>query len=93
MILDYRLPHGKIMFQNALAHTLANNSDFKYYMDFAGQGGLTYQITRDKNYRDLLVNALEAEYNFGSLKTELALLAFLQRQTHRRAVRRPRGQL
>ncbi len=40
VILDYRLPHGKIIFQNALAHTLANNSDFKYYMDFAGQGGL-----------------------------------------------------
>jgi TonB-dependent receptor len=73
VILDYRLPHGKILFQNALAHTLANNSDFKYRMDFAGGEGMVYTITRDKNYRDLLVNALEAEYEFGSLKTELAL--------------------
>lgn len=71
--LDYRLPHGKIVFQSALAHTLANNSDFKYYMDLAGQGGLSYQVSRDKNYRDLLVNAVEAEYDFGPLKTELVL--------------------
>jgi hypothetical protein len=90
VILDYRLPHGKILFQNALAHTLANNSDFKYRMDFAGGEGMVYTITRDKNYRDLLVNALEAEYEFGSLKTELALS---HSYSDKRAVRRPRGQL
>jgi TonB-dependent receptor len=73
VILDYRLPHGKIMFQNALAHTIANNIDYKYGMDFTVTSGLTYTIGRDKNYRDLLVNALQAEYNFGPLKTELTL--------------------
>ena len=73
VILDYRLPHGKIVLQNALAHTLANNADLKYYMDFTVSSGLTYTLSRDKNSRNLLINSLQAEYNFGALKTELTL--------------------
>ena len=73
VILDYRLPHGKIIFQNALAHTLADNVDYKYTMDFTTTSGMSYTLSRDKNYRDLLVNALSAEYSFGALKTELSL--------------------
>jgi TonB-dependent receptor len=73
VLLDYRLPHGKILFQNALAHTRANNIDYKYYMDFTVLSGLTYTLTRDDNHRNLLVNSLQAEYDFGALKTELTL--------------------
>jgi len=73
VILDYTLPHGKIMFQNALARTLADDIDYKYYMDFTVLNGLTYTLSRDKNYRDLVINALQTEYNFGPVKTELTL--------------------
>jgi TonB-dependent receptor len=73
VILDYVFPHGKIIFQNALAHTLADNVDLKYNMDFSVLSGLTYTLTRDKNSRNLLVNSLQSEYNFGALKTVLTL--------------------
>jgi TonB-dependent receptor len=73
VILDYQLPHGKISFQNTLAHTLADSVDHMYRMDFTILNGLSYTLTRDKYNRNLLVNALQAEYNFGPLKSELTL--------------------
>jgi TonB-dependent receptor len=73
VILDYVLPHGKLILQNTLAHNLADNTDYKYYMDFTILDGLNYTLSRDKNYRNLLVNALQAEYSFGAVRTELTL--------------------
>jgi TonB-dependent receptor len=70
--LDYVLPHGKIVLQNTLAHTVNDLTAYRYYLDFAANA-LTYTLNRDKNNRELLINALQTEYNFGTVKAEFTL--------------------
>ena len=72
VILDYVLPHGKLILQNTLAHTLSDNTNYMYLMDFT-QNALTYTLNRDKYNKELLINAFQAEYYFGSVKTEFTL--------------------
>jgi len=72
IILDYVLPKGKLILQNTIAHT---NNDLARYRDILDlyETKRTYTVTRDIHSKNLLINALQAEYTFGSVKTELGL--------------------
>jgi TonB-dependent receptor len=72
LILDYKLPKGKIVLQNTYAQTLNDNSFFTntYNLNVTRAD---YKIIRDKFAKDLLINALQSEYNFGNIKAELSL--------------------
>jgi TonB-dependent receptor len=72
LILDYQLPKGKIILQNTLTHNINDNTAYRLDMNLAGND-VTYSISRDKYERDLMINALQTEYNFGPLKSELSL--------------------
>ena len=72
LILDYKLPHGSIMMQNTVSKAIYNNATNNYQFDFANNR-IVYSLSRDKNDKILLINGLQAEYNFGSIKGELTL--------------------
>ncbi len=72
LILDYRLPHGKIVFQNTYASTLSDNTTFRNTLNF-DVTRIDYSIFRDKYGKDLMINALQGEYTFGDIKTELTV--------------------
>lgn len=72
LILDYVLPDGKIIFQNTYANNLSNNTAYRNIYGFDNTQA-QYGITRDKYGKDLMINALQAEYNLGDIKTELSL--------------------
>ncbi|MCL5020392.1 MAG: TonB-dependent receptor, partial [Bacteroidetes bacterium] len=75
LILDYSLPRGKITLQNTLTRNLNDNIDYEYLAGLAGQqtGLLNFTVGRDKFNRDLDVNALEVENDFGLVKVDLTL--------------------
>ena len=73
IILDYKLPHGKIVFQNTFAYTF---SDYRHYtntMNLNSTPTVNYTMFRDRFGKDLLVNSLQADNLFGDLKVELGL--------------------
>jgi len=72
VILDYKLPNGKIVLQNTLAHTVNDMARYRTEYDFA-ENSLFFTLNRDKHNKELLINALQTEYNFGNIKTELSL--------------------
>jgi TonB-dependent receptor len=72
LILDYVLPHGKIVFQNTYAHTLTNNIGFSTQLQF-NPNTVTYSALRNKFGKDLYINALQGEYTIGDVKAELTL--------------------
>jgi TonB-dependent receptor len=72
LILDYRLPHGSLLLQNTLSQGAYNMATFNNQFDFTGNR-IVYSISRDKNFKNLMVNALQTEYNFGDIKSELTL--------------------
>lgn len=72
VILDYQLPKGKIMLQNTLAHTVNDIARYRTEYDFS-ENSLFFTLNRDKHNKELLINALQAEYNFGNIKSELSL--------------------
>ncbi|MEG8946579.1 TonB-dependent receptor [Rosettibacter firmus] len=72
VVIDYKLPNGKIFLQNTLAHTVNDMARYRTEFDFA-ENSLFYTLNRDKHNKELLINALQAEYNFGKFKTELSL--------------------
>jgi TonB-dependent receptor len=72
ILLDYKLPNGKIKLQNTVSNAIYDNASYNTQFDLAGSR-IIYSLNRDKNDKKLLVNALEAEYNFGNLKGELTL--------------------
>ena len=72
IILDYILPHGKIILQNTYAHNISDDASFIDQLHFDATD-LTYSIFRDKYNKDLMINALQTEYNFGDIKAELNL--------------------
>ncbi len=81
IVFDYLFPEGKIIFQNSLSHNANDLADYRTVLNFSQNLG-TYSLFRDKNKRDLLINALSAEYNFGRLKAELSLShSFSQKKT------------
>jgi TonB-dependent receptor len=60
LILDYKLPDGKIMLQNTISQGINDNASQNTQLDFA-------------NNRVIIANALQTEYNLGYVKTELTL--------------------
>ena len=72
LILDYKLPNGKIMLQNTVSNVVYDNATHNYQYDFGGNR-IVYSLSRDKNEKILLANALQTEYKFGSINTELTL--------------------
>ena len=73
IILDYKLPNGKIVMQNTLAHTSANTSHYINNMTISGVPTVGYTISRNIYGKDLMVNSLQADNTFGDLKVELGL--------------------
>ena len=73
IILDYKLPHGKIILQNTIAHTSANTAHYTNTMTLQGVPAVGYTISRNIYGKDLLVNSLQADNTFGDLKVELSL--------------------
>ena len=72
LLLDYKLPNGIIKVQNTFSKVIYDNASYNTQFDLAGSR-IIYSLNRDKNDKKLLINALEAEYNFGNLKAELTL--------------------
>ncbi|MCL5021592.1 MAG: TonB-dependent receptor plug domain-containing protein, partial [Bacteroidetes bacterium] len=56
VILDYALPHGKILLQNTLPRNLNDNIDYEYLAGLQGQqtGYLSFTVARNKYDRDLV---------------------------------------
>jgi TonB-dependent receptor len=72
LILDYVLPHGKVVFQNTYAHNITDNASMLNVLDL-NLTELTYSIFRDKYGKDLWMNSLQSEYYFGDIKAEFRL--------------------
>ena len=73
LILDYKLPNGKIILQNTLAHTFADNRHYINRLNFSGTSQVFYTMFRERYGKDLYVNSLQAENNFGDLKAQVSL--------------------
>ena len=72
VIIDYVLPHGKILFSNTFANNLSDNTTFRNRLDLE-ETVVGYTLSRDKYGKALMINALQGEYTFGDLKAELSL--------------------
>ncbi|MCB0753129.1 MAG: carboxypeptidase-like regulatory domain-containing protein, partial [Ignavibacteriae bacterium] len=72
LILDYKLPNGKIVLQNTYAGNFTDQRNNIMSLDFDGTN-VHYTIDRNKFGRDLWINALQAENNFGDFKVEASL--------------------
>jgi TonB-dependent receptor len=70
IILDYLLPHGKVVLQNTYAHNLNNNITYQLSLQFDPNNVITYNAFRNKYARDIYINALQTEYSFGEVKAE-----------------------
>jgi TonB-dependent receptor len=69
LILDYVLPHGKLILQNTYAHNISDNTSYINQLHFDATE-FDYSIFRNKFNKDLMINALQTEYNFGDVKAE-----------------------
>jgi TonB-dependent receptor len=72
LIMDYKLPNGKIVLQNTYAGNLTDQRNNRIGLDFGGTA-VHYTVDRNKFGRDLWINALQAENNFGDIKLEASL--------------------
>jgi TonB-dependent receptor len=70
IILDYVLPHGKIVMQNTYAHNLNNNITYQEQLFISPNNYIDYHALRNKYGRDIYMNALQGEYYFGDVKAE-----------------------
>ena len=72
LILDYRLPNGKIVFQNTYAGNVTDQLNNYTSINFTNNQVL---FTPDRSLygKDLWINALQAENNFGDIKAALSL--------------------
>jgi TonB-dependent receptor len=72
IILDYKLPDGKILLQNTISKGINDNATHNTQLDLQNNR-VIYSLNRDKYKRTLLANAFQMEYNFGDIKGELTL--------------------
>jgi TonB-dependent receptor len=72
LIMDYKLPQGKIVLQNTISRGVDDNASQNTQLDFTGNR-IIYSLNRDKFDRRLIANALQTEYTFGDIKAELTL--------------------
>ncbi|MFZ0452584.1 MAG: TonB-dependent receptor [Ignavibacteriaceae bacterium] len=72
LILDYRLPNGKIVFQNTYAGNVTDQLNNYTLINFTNNQVL---FTPDRSLygKDLWINALQAENTFGDIKVALSL--------------------
>lgn len=73
VIMDYKLPAGKIVLQNTLAHTITDNARHRTVYSFTSPIQPRFSLNRDKHNKELMLNALQAEYDFGFIKMEMGL--------------------
>jgi len=73
LVLDYKLPAGKIVLQNTIAHTENNNAQNRMLFSFINPIAVTYSLFRNKFNKELLINALQAEYDFDFMQMEMGL--------------------
>ncbi len=72
VILDYKLPNGKIIMQNTYAQTSADNRHHISTADFSGFARV-FTMDRNKFGKDMWINAIQAENTFGDIKVEASL--------------------
>ena len=72
LILDYKLPNGKIVLQNTYAGNISDHNHNQLNLGFDGN---TLNITADRNLygKELWINALQTENSFGSVKVDATL--------------------
>ena len=70
LILDYRLPHGKLVIQNSYANSVSDISNYQNVFAFA-PSSINYTMLRQKYGKDLLINSFDAENSFGDVKVDL----------------------
>jgi TonB-dependent receptor len=73
IILDYKLPHGKIVMQNTYAATATDQRNNTIALTFTGNGSITYGIDRNKYGKELWINSLQVENSFDNVKVEASL--------------------
>jgi len=69
LILDYRLPNGKIILQNTYAGNLTDQNNNQIQMNY-DQSQISYTVDRRLYEKDLLINALQSENTFGITKVQ-----------------------
>lgn len=72
IILDYKLPNGKIIMQNTYAATLVDQRHNINSLSFTNTS-VVYTIDRNKYGKELWINSLQAENSFGDVKVEASL--------------------
>lgn len=72
IIVDYRLPNGKLVLQNTYTNSANNNTSFINTLDFVNNER-DYSMFRNDYGKDLMINALQAEYELGGVKAEFTL--------------------
>ena len=70
LILDYRLPHGKLVFQNSYASSVSDISNYQNVFAFA-PSSINYTMLRQKYGKDLMINSFDAENSFGDVQVDL----------------------
>jgi TonB-dependent receptor len=73
IVLDYKLPNGKIILQNNYSHGDNDLATMTDRYNFGGNGSLVYALNRNAFGRDLWINGLQVTNNFGDLKVDLNL--------------------
>ncbi|MEX0720468.1 MAG: TonB-dependent receptor [Balneolaceae bacterium] len=64
LIMDYKLPNGKLVMQNTLALTNNNLTEHRDLLTFSPSIQRTHEIRRDLHDKQLLVNAIQGENDF-----------------------------
>ncbi len=72
IILDYKLPDGKIVMQNTYAANIVDQRHNINNLSFSGTS-INYTIDRNKYGKELWINSLQAENSFGDVKVQLSL--------------------
>ena len=83
LILDYRLPEGKIVFQNTYAANLTDqNNNVTGIGNFNSGTSVYYGADRSLYGKELWINALQAEKTFGTVKVDATVShSYSQRYT------------
>ncbi len=72
LIMDYRLPNGKIVFQNTYSGNVTDQLNNYTSIGF-GNNSVLFTPDRSDYGKDLWINALQAENSFGDVKVALSL--------------------
>ena len=72
IILDYKLPDGKIILQNTYTGNFTDQRNNQIQLNFDNTQAV-YTIDRNLYGKDLWINALQAENNFGNIKVNASL--------------------